>query len=215
MARYCKTVYKCGTKEHMLEFRKGKLFTPSVAYFRGTEKTVALDKTEGYSVYKEEVKEDEVTLVVNGHKMEGLVSMFWDNPAAETTGVFCMHKLTDTNFNTQTGTLSEFSAKFGEYCVVILNMKEFLERVTKGSPFYGARGGVVYSEEGSTAKEPMNLFTKPLKFKEEEEYRMTFAGMYENTRGGIGKSIDIGSIEDITWFGKVGDLHKAITCIHS
>ncbi len=168
---------KLGQREHMEQFRKGRLYMNPLRYFRDLESDPArADRYEG-ATHIFQPKDVVFTLSAPGF---GKIAVDSKDLAAAMTismnselrcNVFCLHAITEPIKGTPFPSKHEW---FGESMVLVLNAPEFLNRVVSAAEaqkFAGKSKLVEYiDDEAYTGK--LDRFKKSDRFAHQREYRI-------------------------------------------
>lgn len=187
------SLIKFGEKVHMESFyKKGIMFMNHLNSFRYTEdEHLRGDKNEALHEQRE-VKNIEINLGNNkiGVAKEGRFQLWHDNP---TGNIFSMYALKTTQ-NLNDIKIDDACKKFGDTCVFILDIKEFISRVSEAAQKAGFE--LVYSPveyiDLKAFYGKWSPFKKPIQYSYQSEFRFL---IQRNDNEPI--FLDVGPLEDI------------------
>ena len=203
------------TEERAKQILAGELFCSTVGALREE-----FDEKEGTIP----IDPGSVTFRIGDKEVKGISAFTMAPDFMSNLNVYCMfswsvpfvddeHILLEPE--SQFGVIRNLACKYGEYCVVIRNVPEFLRRIevaARSHDFFMFRGAVRYVEDGTTVLPPkptMLNFAKAClrkrsEFAMEKEYRFIFMIDVENPKARI---LSIGDIQDIAGIARTNDIY--------
>ena len=197
----------------MQDFRDGKLYMNSLAYFKNIEiidDKPRYDSDEGIRSYWQP---EQCTLELNGHKFNNItnpIKLYFSSNNCK--NIFCMWSISSENDILRGNIhIDEENKKFGKYLVVITSPKIFLERITsalKDNGLSSQIGLVEYYDENTSVsfEENKEIFHKVSNFSYQQEYRIVVNTNSYN-RPYI---LNIGNLEDISIILTIDEFNQNI-----
>lgn len=197
----------------MQDFRDGKLYMNSLAYFKNVEIINDKPRYDPYEGNSCHWQPEECTLVLNGHTFNNITDPIKLSFSSNNyKNIFCMWSIaSEYDILRDNIHISEENKKFGEYLVVITSPKIFLERVTSALKNNGLSvqfGLVDYYDENISVsfEENEEVFHKVSNFSYQQEYRIVVNTNVDN----IPYILDIGNLEDISTILTIDEFNKNI-----